>query len=67
VEPIWAEKICEGLIWAEKISTKKVIPPAAEITFETNLAKNISPKGLMGFISFGGLYFRLGGGYQAHA
>jgi len=33
------------------------------IRFETILAKNISPspKGLMGFISFGGLYFCLGG------
>jgi len=48
----------------KKVSEKKNLP-AAEISFETNLAKSIgpSPKGLVGFLSFeGGAIFLLWGG-----
>jgi len=59
---IWAKNKCGGLNFfggGLKKCQRKTIQPAAEICFETNLAKNIrpSPKGLMGFISFGGNIF----------
>jgi len=45
-----------------KIGAEKRIPHGAEFCFETNLAKNISPSGLMGFISFRGAIFLFWGG-----
>jgi len=66
---IWAETNVGGLIWAEQIAAKNTIPLAAQILFEKNLAKHISPspKVLMGFVWFGGAIFLVWGVPQAHA